>query len=133
MEEEIAAKLIREAVKAKQFSQAPYSKFRVGAAILSENGEIIKGSNIESSSFGLTICAERVALVKALSEGKTSFKSIAIAGKEGSLTPPCGACRQFLFDYAPHIEVILTDGQNKKTYTLKELLPVAFEDSNLDR
>ena len=123
--------LTQKAIKAKQFSQAKYSHFRVGAALLTEKDEIVTGCNVESSSYGLTICAERVALTKALSEGIIKFKAIAIAAKDGEFCPPCGACRQLLYDYAPEIDIILTDGTHNKTYKLKELLPHAFENSQL--
>lgn len=123
--------LTQKAIKAKQFSQAKYSHFRVGAALLTENDEIVTGCNVESSSYGLTICAERVALTKALSEGITKFKALAIAAKDGEFCPPCGACRQLLYDYAPDLDIILTDGIHNKTYKLKELLPHAFENSQL--
>jgi len=112
-------------------SRAPYSNFSVGAALETSQGEIITGCNIESSSYGLTICAERVALVKALSQGKTDFKSITIVGPYDDYCPPCGACRQFLYDYAPDLIVNLTDGSNVKTVGLKELLPLAFEKTKL--
>jgi cytidine deaminase len=123
--------LVRAARKARSFSQARYSQFKVGAALLTANDQIISGCNIESSSYGLTICAERVALTKALSEGITDFKAIAIAAVDGSFCTPCGACRQFLHDYAPHIDVILTDGSDEKIIPLAELLPLAFDDSQL--
>lgn len=123
--------LVRAAREARSFSQARYSQFKVGAALLTADGQIISGCNIESSSYSLTICAERVALTKALSEGITEFKAIAIAAKDGSFCTPCGACRQLLHDYAPHIEVILTNGHQKKIIPLTKLLPLAFDDSQL--
>ena len=126
-------KLIEAAKEARKFSRARYSGFRVGAALITDDGEIITGANVESSSYSLTICAERVALTKALTEGKDHFKAIAIAARNGDFCPPCGACRQLLFDYAPDIEVILSDGQKSKTYKLKDLLPVAFEESKLSK
>ncbi|HHJ53384.1 MAG TPA: cytidine deaminase [Caldithrix abyssi] len=124
--------LIDQAKKARQFSQSKYSNFKVGAALITTDDEVFTGCNVESSSYGLTICAERVALTKALSEGRTKFKAIAIVAKDGEYCPPCGACRQLLYDYAPDIDVILTNGQDKKVYKLKELLPHAFEDSQLE-
>lgn len=123
--------LIQKAQEARKFSQAKYSKFKVGAALLTDAGEIFTGCNVESSSYSLTICAERVALTKALSEGRTKFKAIAISARDGEFCPPCGACRQLLYDYAPDLEVILTNGSENRTYKLKELLPYAFEDSQL--
>lgn len=124
-------KLIEHAYQARIFAQAKYSHFRVGAALITEDDEVYTGCNVESSSYSLTMCAERVALFKALSEGKTRFKAIAIVAREGEYCPPCGACRQVLFDYAPNIDVILTNGKEKQIYKLKELLPHAFDDSNL--
>ena len=124
-------KLLRAAKEARKYAQAKYSHFKVGAALLTEDDQIFSGCNVESSSYSLTICAERVALTKALSEGRTKFKAIAIAAQDGAFCPPCGACRQLLFDYAPDIDVILTNGKESKIYTLKELLPVAFEDTQL--
>ncbi len=126
-------KLVEAAKNARKFSKAHYSNFRVGAALVTKNGEIITGANVESSSYSLTICAERVALTKALTEGKESFSAIAISANDGDFCPPCGACRQLLFDYAPNIDVILTNGQENKTYKLKDLLPVAFEESKLSK
>lgn len=131
MTSEAIEKLTAAAREARKYSQAKYSNFKVGAALLASCGDIIHGSNVESSSYSLTICAERVALTKALSDGITEFKSIAIAAKDGAFCPPCGACRQLLFDYAPDIDIILTDGSKNKVIKLKELLPFAFEDSQL--
>ena len=125
--------LVETAVKAKKFSQAKYSDFKVGAALLTENGKVYTGCNVESSSYSLTICAERVALVKALSEGENNFKAIAIAAKEGEFCPPCGACRQLLYDYAPDLKIILTNGQTEKIFELKELLPEAFSNELLEK
>ncbi len=123
--------LTQKARDARQYAQAKYSHFKVGAALLADDNSVITGSNVESSSYGLTICAERVALTKALSEGITKFKAIAIAAKDGSFCSPCGACRQLLYDYAPDLDIILTDGKNNKTYKIKDLLPLAFEDTQL--
>lgn len=125
--------LIDAAKEARAFSQAKYSNFKVGAALLTEDEKVITGCNVESSSYGLTICAERVALTKALSEGKTKFKAIAISAVDGLFCSPCGACRQLLFDYAPKIDVILTDGQKSEIIKLKKLLPYAFDDKQLGR
>ena len=125
--------LIENATKAIKHSHAKYSNFRVGAALLTDDNQIFTGCNIESSSYSLTICAERVALVKALSEGATKFSSIVIYAEEVEYCPPCGACRQLLFDYAQNLQVILTDGKDYKSYNIKELLPVAFEESQLNK
>lgn len=123
--------LVLAAQKARNFSKAKYSNFQVGAALLAEDGQVFSGCNVESSSYSLTICAERVALTKALSEGSTNFTAIAIAARDGEFCPPCGACRQLLYDYAPGIDVILTNGKEDKLYKLSELLPVAFKDTQL--
>jgi len=123
--------LIAAATEVRKFSQSKYSDFAVGAALLTQDGEIITGCNVESSSFGLTICAERVALTKALSEGKLNFTHIAIIGPGDDYCPPCGACRQLLYDYAPDVHVILVKKNQIKMITLKELLPLAFEETRL--
>jgi cytidine deaminase len=125
--------LIKQARDAQAFSQAKYSNFKVGAALETIDGEVFTGCNVESSSYGLSICAERVALTKALSQGNLKFKAIAIIGPEKDYCPPCGACRQLLYDYASEIDVILTDGKDVKVYTLKDLLPEAFEETKLRR
>jgi len=122
------AGLIKQAQLAIQRAQAAYSGFPVGAALLCQNGLIFTGCNVESSSYGLTICAERVALTKALSEGETKFKAIAIATPQKPLCPPCGACRQLLWDYARDIDVVLAVENEFQILTLHELLPHAFDD-----
>ena len=129
--EEKFEKLIRAASEARKFSQAKYSEFAVGAALLTNDGDIITGCNVESSSFGLTICAERVALTKALSEGKLKFSHIAIVGPSNDYCSPCGACRQLLYDYAPDIDIILSKNGQLKIIPLTELLPLAFEATQL--
>lgn len=125
--------LINIAVDASKKAQARYSEFPVGAAIIAKNSEVFYGCNIESSSYSLTICAERVALVKALSEGITQFDTIVIFAPKAAFCPPCGACRQLLHDYAPDLQIILTDGNEYKIYSMKELLPYAFEESQLNK
>jgi len=123
--------LLQAAAEVRKFSQAKYSDFSVGAALLTPEDEIFTGCNVESSSFGLTICAERVALTKALSEGKSTFTHIAVVGPTDDYCPPCGACRQLLYDYAPDIEIILSSKNEIKKIPLKDLLPMAFEETNL--
>ena len=123
--------LLTAALDARKYSQAKYSDFTVGAALLTEGQEIFTGCNVESSSFGLTICAERVALTKALSEGKSTFTHIAVVGPTDDYCPPCGACRQLLYDYAPEIKIILSNNRETKIIELKDLLPMAFEETNL--
>ncbi|MGL6074992.1 MAG: cytidine deaminase [Fimbriiglobus sp.] len=124
--------LIEAATAAREKAFAPYSKFRVGAALLAEDGTIVGGCNVESASYGLTICAERVALVKGVSEGHLRFTCVAIVTDVAQLTPPCGACRQLLWEFAPEATVILANlaGQ-QKTYTVRELIPDAFDGKQL--
>ncbi|MDO4544783.1 MAG: cytidine deaminase [Bacillota bacterium] len=118
--------LYRIATEARQNAYAPFSGFKVGAALLAESGKIYTGVNIENSSFGATICAERTAFVKAISEGERSFTAIAVsAGDEEAL--PCGICRQFMYEFAPEIKVITgTDEAKLHTRTLEQLLPLGF-------
>lgn len=123
--------LIEEAKKAALKAQAKFSNFPVGAALLSKTNIIYQGCNVESSSYGLSMCAERVALFKALSEKDTVFVSITIFASKTDFCPPCGACRQLLFDYAPNITVILTNGTKHKSYSIKQLLPEAFDQTQL--
>lgn len=125
-------RLIQEAVNAQKKAIAPYSHFNVGAALLTKSGKVYKGINIESSSYSLTICAERVALFKALSEGERDFDSIAIVADGDELCPPCGACRQVLWDFAPDLKVILANAKgDMKEYKLRELFPAAFDQNFL--
>lgn len=118
-------KLISLAKQAMKNAYAPYSKFRVGAAILTTSGKIYTGCNIENCSLGLTLCAERVALFKAISEGETNFKAIAIFASRNPAYP-CGACRQVLYEFAPELEVIVIENKKPKSYKLNELLPKGF-------
>jgi len=124
--------LIERALAATRTAHVPYSHFPVGAALLTKAGKIYTGCNIESSSYGLTMCAERVALFKAISEGETQFAAIAITTKNRQLCPPCGACRQVLWDLAGDIDVILTvDEKDSKVIRVSELLPEAFDEGFL--
>lgn len=126
--------LSKHALAARRFSYSPYSHFRVGAALLTSTGRVYTGCNIENSSYGLTICAERTALFKAISEGHKKFKALAIASDENGFTPPCGACRQVIIDLAGNIDVILTKKNGEtEIIKMKELLPHAFTKRNLDR
>jgi cytidine deaminase len=102
--------LLREAVRASRRAVAPYSKFRVGAALLTRDGTVIHGANVESVSYGLTCCAERIALFKALTEGHKHFSAIAIVAPHAK-TAPCGACRQLLAEYAPDARVFVADSR----------------------
>jgi cytidine deaminase len=122
-------KLIEAALQAKHRALSPYSHFRVGAAIETAAGKIYAGCNIESSSFGLTCCAERVAIFKALSEGERDFTRIVVAADTTDFCTPCGACRQVLWDYAKNLEIICVDKQGAQHQTLlRDLLPEAFDD-----
>ena len=132
--EEMIKILINKAVDAKNFAYAPYSKFRVGAALLADNGEIYTGCNIENSAYSPTNCAERTALFKAISEGNRKFKAIAISGgennKQGSFCSPCGVCRQVMTEFCDveTFKIILANSENDYViYTLKQLMPLAFE------
>lgn len=120
--------LLELARKASKRAHAPYSHFHVGAAVLCADGTVVTGQNIENSSFSLTICAERVAIFKAISEGHRSFKAVAIVSDAKGMTPPCGACRQVLMDLAGNIDIILADEKGTAhRFKLKDLLPLAFD------
>lgn len=124
--------LIKKAESAKKTAFAPYSHFPVGAALLTSDGNIFIGCNIESSSYGLTMCAERVAMFKALSEGERDFEAIAIATDIDSFCPPCGACRQVLWDFAKDMTVILVSADSStKEMKMSDFLPHAFDDGFL--
>ena len=119
--------LIQKALEARKESYSPYSKFAVGAALEAEDGTVILGANVENASYGLTICAERVALVKAVTQGIKKFKRIAVIADTPGPVAPCGSCRQMLNEFAPNLEIILANikGQSETT-TLDQLLPKAF-------
>lgn len=130
------SKIIEAAKKARENAYIPYSNFSVGAALLTEEGDIITGCNIENASFGLTNCAERTAIFKAISEGMTKFQALAVVADSPQPISPCGACRQVIAEFChPDMPIYLTNikGDLKKT-TIKELLPDAFnsEDMNDD-
>lgn len=120
--------LVVAALNARRFAFAPFSKFAVGAALEAEDGTIVTGCNVESASYGLTMCAERVAIFKGVSEGKLLFKRVAIVTDAKTLTSPCGACRQLLWEFAPDAEVILANpAGDVKRWTMRELIPDAFD------
>jgi cytidine deaminase len=122
--------LIAAASKAREHSHAPYSHFRVGAALRADSGRIFTGCNIENSTFGLTLCAERVAVFKALSEGERGFDAVAVVADTERLTPPCGACRQILWEFCRDAEVILSNlGGQMTVRRMSDLLPDAFDGS----
>jgi cytidine deaminase len=118
--------LVAAAQRARQYAYAPYSAYLVGAALLTTTGEIYIGCNIENAAYPATICAERVALVKAVSEGVRTFKAIAVVTDNGGF--PCGTCRQMLYEFAPDLSIIVTDGNNnlKREISLSDLLPEGF-------
>jgi cytidine deaminase len=121
--------LVRAAAKARQRAVAPYSKFKVGAALLTKSGQIVTGANVESASYGLTCCAERVALFNALTAGKRDFVAMAVVARAPGGPMPCGACRQLLAEYAPHAVVWVADSRALRTikeYSVRDLLPAAF-------
>ena len=124
--------LITAALAARENAFAPYSKFKVGAAIEDADGRIHTGCNVENATYGLTVCAERVAVFKAISEGVRKFRRVAIAADTDSLTPPCGACRQILWEFCGDVEIVLVNlrGQTE-TYRLKDLFPKPFDASYL--
>jgi cytidine deaminase len=122
-------RLIRAAAAARAFACAPYSKFKVGAALLTRSGEIVTGANVESASYGLTCCAERVALFNAVTRGKRNFVAVAVVARVRGGPMPCGACRQLLAEYAPVAKVWIADScalNAVKEFTVRELLPAAF-------
>jgi cytidine deaminase len=120
--------LITAALAVRQRAHAPFSKFLVGAALETADGQIITGCNCESASYGLTICAERVAIVKAISEGIKTAVRVAVVADTSEPTPPCGACRQWLWEFGGDMEVILANVEGEKArYRLRELLPLAFD------
>ena len=124
--------LVVAAKQARENAHAPYSNFRVGAALHASSGRIFGGCNIENASYGLTVCAERIAIFKALSEGERNFDAIAVVTDTERLTPPCGACRQLIWEFCGDVPVILSNIQGKtETISMHELLPIPFDASNL--
>lgn len=121
-------KLIALAREAQQRAYAPYSKFRVGAALLTADGQVITGCNVENSAYGLCNCAERTAIFKAVSEGQRDFRAIAIVGDSDAPCTPCGACRQVMVEFAPGMQVIMANPQGEfEVITAAELLPKFFK------
>jgi len=124
--------LVSAAAEARGRAFAPHSGFRVGAALLAEDGTVFTGCNVESASYGLTICAERVAIVKGVSEGHRRFTRVAVVADTARLTPPCGACRQLLWEFAPEATVILANlNGDTAEYAMRELLPHGFDAGSL--
>ncbi|MFN2459905.1 MAG: cytidine deaminase [Candidatus Velthaea sp.] len=124
--------ILAAAVAARRGAYAPYSHFSVGAALMARDGRIFLGANVENASFGLSMCAERIALFSAVSQGARTFDAIAVAGPDGVTTLPCGACRQVLYEFAQQLRVIYPDQGQVKVTTLMQLLPEAFSAAALN-
>jgi cytidine deaminase len=125
------ASLIEAAKQSRENAHAPFSNFRVGAAVHSSSGRIFGGCNVENASYGLTLCAERVAIFKAISEGERGFDAIAVVTDTDTLTPPCGACRQIIWEFCGDIPVTLSNLKGKsETYQMRDLFPKPFDTSN---
>jgi len=122
--------LMSHAIEASKKAYSPYSKFNVGSAVITDDGAIFSGCNVENVSFGLTICAERTAIVKAISEGHKNIKAIAIYSPSGDISP-CGACRQFINEFGTDILVIYSLNDSIRIKTIKELLPDVFSEETL--
>lgn len=126
--------LIKKADEVKQNAYAPYSHFRVGAALLTQSGKIYTGCNVENASYSPTICAESSAIVKAVSEGEQEYIAIAIISDSEDYTSPCGVCRQRIFEFGSDIEVIMANKNGEyKTYKISELLPEGFNKDSLSK
>lgn len=126
--------LIAAARRVKNNAYSIYSNFRVGAALLTEGGNIFEGCNVENSSYGLTICAERNAVFRAVAEGENRFRALAISSDDAGFITPCGACRQVLAEFAPRLEIILTNAKGKKKVTtLDKLFPIPPDLKKLSR
>jgi len=120
--------LVEAARRVRENAYAPFSEFKVGAALETDDGEIIVGSNVESASYGLTVCAERVAVWNAISQGKRKIVRIAVVADTEDLTPPCGVCRQIIWEFGGDIPVIFANLNGKvETVQMKDLLPRAFD------
>lgn len=122
------SQLIAIAEEARKHARAPHSKFRVGAALETRGGKVFTGCNVENSTYGLTVCAERVAVWKALSEGESEFRRLAVVADTDALTPPCGACRQVLWEFCGDVQVILANLEGRSArHRMSELLPLPFD------
>lgn len=119
--------LIKEAEAAREKAIAPYSGFRVGAALLAVSGDIYKGCNIENPSLMMSVCAEKTAILKALTTGEKVFKAMAIVSSDDKYCFPCGACRQMIFEFAGNIEIFLAAAEGIRKYSIAELLPHSFK------
>lgn len=129
MESKCERALVAAAARARRRAVAPYSGFKVGAALLTRSGEVVTGANVESASYGLTCCAERVALFKALTAGHRRFAALAVVARAPGGAMPCGACRQLLAEYAPAARLLVADSRTPaavRVFSVEELLPAAF-------
>src|SRR5512146_656879 len=127
--------LVAAAARARRHAVAPYSRFKVGAALLTPTGKVITGANVESASYGLTCCAERVALFSALTSGQREFAAVAVVARAPGGPMPCGACRQLLAEYAPHARVWVADSRALHTiqeFSVDQLLPAALSEVPTD-
>lgn len=120
--------LCQKAIEMMDMAYIPYSQFPVGAALECSDGTVYTGCNIENAAYGVTICAERTAIFKAVSEGRRDFVRIAVAGKSKDFCVPCGSCRQVMMEFAPQLEVICLNGAGEsRRFALRELLPYGFD------
>jgi cytidine deaminase len=125
MDKRTISRLIAVARRTAKAAYAPYSRFKVGAAVMTDKG-VFGGCNVENSSFGLTICAERVAVFKAVSEGAQSVKAVAVFAGSRTITPPCGACLQVIYEFGSNPDIILSNGRKTECCRLNDLLPHGF-------
>ena len=124
--------LLEAAKQARENAHAPFSNFRVGAAVRASSGRVFGGCNVENATYGLTLCAERIAIFKAISEGERGFDAITIVTDTDTLTPPCGACRQIMWEFCGNIPVTLANLKDKsETFRMRDLFPRPFDSSNL--
>ena len=124
--------LISAAKMARENAHAPFSNFKVGAALRTTTGKVFGGCNVENATYGLTVCAERVAIFKAISEGERKFDAIAVVTDTDGLTPPCGACRQLIWEFCGDVPVIMSNLKgNVETFRMSQLFPKPFDSSNL--
>ena len=126
MNKSTQARLLRAGRAAAKNAYAPFSKLKVGAAVLTAKGRIFSGCNVENSSYGLTVCAERVAIFKAVSAGECDIQAVLAYADTAKLTPPCGACLQVISEFSENPEIVLANGRSTKMYRLRELLPLGF-------
>lgn len=121
-------RLVDAARAAREHAVAGFSRFKVGAALLTGDGTIVTGCNVENATYGLTVCAERVAMFKALSEGHRTFTAVAVVADTAEPTPPCGACRQILWEFGGDLDVFLANlSEHKGSFRMRELLPLPFD------